>query len=232
MTAPTDPYVAVIFSNLHTGTDPDGYATTAARMEELAASQPGFLGIESVRGEDGSGITVSYWRSEEDARAWKRHGEHLLAQETGRTSWYRRYRVRVATVTREYAFDAGVPDGAGEPDLIFHLALPADWVAATESGWYRVSTRGRSLDDEGFIHCSTRQQLVGVAERFYGDVGEVVILHVDPDRLGAEVRVEPAVEGGGELFPHVYGPIPSSAVVGTTRWARGAGSSWPEPPGL
>lgn len=112
---------------------------------------------------------------------------------------------------------------------LLHIALPDDWATAQQSGEYRVSTRGRSLDDEGFIHCSYPHQLLGVAGRFYGDVDEVLLLHLDPNRLGAEVRVEPAVEGGSELFPHVYGPIPVAAVTATTRWAR-TGAEWSAPP--
>ena len=97
---PPPPYTAVIFTSVRTEDDADGYAATAARMEELAAEQPGFLGIESAR--SGLGITVSYWASAEHARAWKRVSEHLLAQQAGRERWYRGYRVRVATVEREY----------------------------------------------------------------------------------------------------------------------------------
>jgi heme-degrading monooxygenase HmoA len=96
---PEPPYTAVIFTSLRTDGD-RGYAATAARMEELAARQPGYLGIESAR--DGLGITVSYWRSETDAAAWKQVAEHLAAQRRGRQEWYADYRVRVATVTRDY----------------------------------------------------------------------------------------------------------------------------------
>lgn len=69
-------------------------------MAELAVDQPGFLGIESAR--DEIGITVSYWADEEAARAWKQVAGHLLAQRRGREVWYSDYRVRVATVHREY----------------------------------------------------------------------------------------------------------------------------------
>jgi heme-degrading monooxygenase HmoA len=99
---PPPPYTAVIFTSVRTDQDADGYAATSARMEELAAEQPGFLGIESAR--SGLGITVSYWASPEHARAWKKVAEHVLAQRTGRERWYRSYRVRVATVEREYGF--------------------------------------------------------------------------------------------------------------------------------
>jgi heme-degrading monooxygenase HmoA len=96
---PQPPYVAVIFTSIRTEGD-DGYAATAGEMAELAARQPGYLGLESAR--DRIGITVSYWRDEESARAWKQQAAHLVAQKRGRESWYRDYRVRIATVTRDY----------------------------------------------------------------------------------------------------------------------------------
>jgi heme-degrading monooxygenase HmoA len=100
---PTPPYYAVIFSNLRT-TREEEYDATAVRMEELAAQQPGFLGIESVR--DGLGITVSYWESLDAIAAWKAQDEHLLAQQHGRGKWYQNYKVRVARVERDYDFTA------------------------------------------------------------------------------------------------------------------------------
>ena len=98
---PDPPYVAVIFTSLRKTGD-DGYGAAAARMEELAAQQPGYLGIESAR--EGVGITVSYWASEEDARAWKRVAEHAAVQRAGRERWYEEYTVRIALVTRDYRF--------------------------------------------------------------------------------------------------------------------------------
>lgn len=91
------------------GTD-DGYDATAAAMEQLAARQPGYLGIDSVRnGATRFGITVSYWRTEADARAWKAVHEHLIAQQRGRERWYERYEVHVATVTRTYGYSSPMP---------------------------------------------------------------------------------------------------------------------------
>jgi heme-degrading monooxygenase HmoA len=66
----------------------------------LAARQPGYLGVESAR--DGLGVTVSYWADEEAAKAWKAVAEHVGAQQLGKSRWYTQYRVRIATVTREY----------------------------------------------------------------------------------------------------------------------------------
>jgi len=96
---PEPPYYAVIFTSLRTEGD-DGYAEMARRMLELAAVQPGFLGVESAR--EGLGITVSYWQDEESIRAWKAVAEHRLAQKLGRERWYRAYHTRVARVERAY----------------------------------------------------------------------------------------------------------------------------------
>ena len=98
---PEPPYVAVVFSSVRTGPDA-GYAAMGARMEELAAQQPGYLGIENARDADGFGITVSYWADEAAAAAWKQVAEHLVAQRRGRDVWYADYRVRVAVVQRDY----------------------------------------------------------------------------------------------------------------------------------
>ena len=98
---PEPPYYAVIFSSLRTRGD-DGYEHAAARMAELAAQQPGFLGAESTRDTAGFGITVSYWRSEADIAAWRRDAEHRIAQEQGRARWYEHYELRVARVERAH----------------------------------------------------------------------------------------------------------------------------------
>lgn len=99
---PAPPYYAVVFSSLRNGDGDDAYAEAAARMMELAAQQPGYLGAESVRDADGVGITVSYWRSETDILAWKHQAEHAATRARGRSDWYTRYIIRVAKVERAY----------------------------------------------------------------------------------------------------------------------------------
>ena len=100
---------------------------------------------------------------------------------------------------------------------IWHLALESDWTAAVAAGSYRVSTRGLTLDQVGFIHGATHEQVAGVAARFYGDVTEpLLLLEIDADAVrasGTEVVLEDG--GNGELFPHIYGPI-------DTAWVREA----------
>ncbi|OJH35627.1 antibiotic biosynthesis monooxygenase family protein [Cystobacter ferrugineus] len=100
---PEPPYVAVIFTSVRTPVD-EGYAVTSEEMVSMAAGQPGFLGMESARGTDGLGITVSYWRDMESVRAWKAVAEHRTAQRLGRERWYRAYRTRISLVEREYGF--------------------------------------------------------------------------------------------------------------------------------
>lgn len=97
---------------------------------------------------------------------------------------------------------------------IFHLALASDWAKAQEAGRYTISTRGRTLAEEGFIHASRGDQWPGVRERFYAGVTEpLVLLQIDTDRLGVPLIDEPAVPGGTETFPHIYGPLSVEAVV-------------------
>lgn len=96
---------------------------------------------------------------------------------------------------------------------LLHLTDPGSWAEAQRAGSYDRSTRGASLGEVGYVHCSYRDQVERVASVVYGDwTGELVVLRIDPDLLGVEV-VEENHEGGDELFPHVYAPIPVEAVT-------------------
>lgn len=105
---PEPPYYAVIFSSRRNRDDANGYETMAQQMLALAARQDGYLGIESTRDADGTGITVSYWRDEAAIAAWKTQAEHRIAQALGRSRWYEQFEVRIARVERAYAFASGV----------------------------------------------------------------------------------------------------------------------------
>jgi len=94
---------AVIFTSTRTGGD-NGYAEASERMMQLVAEQPGFRGIDSIRGADGVGITVSYWESEAAILAWREHPEHRVIQARGRAEWYSAFQTRVCRVEREYRF--------------------------------------------------------------------------------------------------------------------------------
>lgn len=92
---------AVIFS-AEMSEDLDGYDEMIARMRDLAAKQPGYMGMESTM-QGTREITVSYWRNPDDIALWKQHPEHVQAQQLGRARWYRSYTVRVARIERCYA---------------------------------------------------------------------------------------------------------------------------------
>jgi uncharacterized protein (DUF952 family) len=96
--------------------------------------------------------------------------------------------------------------------IVYHVASAEDWQPAQEAGEYRTSTRGRSLEEEGFIHCSQASQVAPVANRFYRDAADLVLLTIDPARLRSELRYE-AVPGWDEPFAHIYGPLNTDAVV-------------------
>jgi glutathione S-transferase len=93
---------------------------------------------------------------------------------------------------------------------LFHLALKGDWEQAQDSGTYQWSTRGMRLTEVGFIHCSWQEQVPKTFERFYADAGEIVLLEIDPTRLNSPLRADAIPTG--ELFPHLYGPLPIEAV--------------------
>ncbi len=107
------PYYAVIFTSTRHPTQGDGYSETDAQMEIMARAQPGFLGFEWVSqsatangGPEGEvqSMSVSYWESDEDIKAWKRVLEHLAAQARGKKEWYLRFELRVCRVERAYGW--------------------------------------------------------------------------------------------------------------------------------
>ncbi len=102
---PKPPYYAVVFSSQRTTADAEGYAEMSDRMFALAAQQPGYLGVEAVHGEDGFGMTVSYWESLDAIRNWREQAEHKIAQQQGRATWYEQYKIRICLVETEYGFD-------------------------------------------------------------------------------------------------------------------------------
>jgi uncharacterized protein (DUF952 family) len=95
---------------------------------------------------------------------------------------------------------------------LYHLTERPTWLAALEAGEYRMSTRGVTLAEEGFIHCSLRHQLRSVAELFYADADDLVVLIIDSDKVPAPVRFE-APAAGADKFPHIYGALPATAVT-------------------
>lgn len=117
-------------------------------------------------------------------------------------------------------------------ELIYHCSLVSDWAAAQAAGSYEVSTRGRSLVQEGFLHASYAGQVAGVLGRFYADVTEpMVLLVIDPELLTVPVVPEspPGVSSDdAEQFPHIYGPLDPAAVIDVVPLRR-AGPRWVVP---
>jgi heme-degrading monooxygenase HmoA len=104
---PKPPYYAVVFTSVRTAEEPERYAQMAERMVELASHQLGFLGVESVRDENGVGITVSYWDSREAIAAWGRVAAHREAQRLGMSVWYEHFRLRICRVEEDRVFHSG-----------------------------------------------------------------------------------------------------------------------------
>jgi uncharacterized protein (DUF952 family) len=96
--------------------------------------------------------------------------------------------------------------------VIYHIATAADWARAQRDERYTTSTRDRTLAEEGFIHASAAEQVAAVANAFYRGVPDLIVLVIDPDRVGAEIRYELVA---GSSYPHIYGPLNTDAVVGT-----------------
>ena len=100
--------------------------------------------------------------------------------------------------------------------MLFHLIEPRRWKRAQAEGRYTGSTRGRELEEEGFIHLSRRDQVAGVLAAFYSDLPDLLVLHIDETRLTDPVRddvVGTDATGAPIVFPHLYGPLPTGAVV-------------------
>jgi heme-degrading monooxygenase HmoA len=104
MFTPPPGAIAVIFLSGRSAADPEGYAQAAEAMADAAARMPGYLGIDSARDADGVGITVSWWRDEATAIAWRDDPDHARIRDQGRAIWYDWYRVIVATVDRAYGW--------------------------------------------------------------------------------------------------------------------------------
>lgn len=97
-------YYAVIFTSQRTERDGEGYGEMAEIINTLAQQQPGFLRVESVRNDEGRGITVSYWESLEAIQTWKDNAKHLTAQQLGKGKWYTNYQVEICQIIKDYSF--------------------------------------------------------------------------------------------------------------------------------
>lgn len=103
-------------------------------------------------------------------------------------------------------------DDRAEGPWIFHLAIVDEWENAVAAGSYDRSTLNISLAEQGFIHCSFARQVQSIGDLLYAGRSDVVLLRIDPKQVEAEIRVE-NLDGGSSPFPHIYGPLPVTAVV-------------------
>ena len=110
---------------------------------------------------------------------------------------------------------------------LFHITSEREFLLAQTAGEYRP----KAFDREGFIHCSYARQVESVAGRIFRGITGLVLLEIDPGKLTAAV-VEENLEGGVERFPHIYGPLPLSAVVGTHPFPCRADGGFDLPPGV
>ena len=97
--------------------------------------------------------------------------------------------------------------------VIYHIAIASEWAQAQRDGEYTTSTRGLTLQEQGYTHASTAEQVAPVANQFYKGLPDLLVLVIDTDRVGPEIRFE-QVPGWETPFPHIYGPLNVGAVTG------------------
>ena len=102
-----------------------------------------------------------------------------------------------------------------DPAALYHLATGPEWAAYQGAG----AIDPASLADEGFVHCSWGRQVGGTVAKHFGGVTDLLALELDPSALGDVELIEEDSYGSGQAFPHAYGPIPATAVLGTVRVA-------------
>ena len=107
---------------------------------------------------------------------------------------------------------------------IFHITKRQEWGKARREGSYEPP----SLASEGFIHCSTSDQVVRTANRLFRGQTGLVLVEIDTDRVEAEVKYENC-EGGQEDFPHIYGSLDSDSVVHVMGFEPGEDGSFVMP---
>lgn len=111
--------------------------------------------------------------------------------------------------------------------MIFHITTAGAWTAAQKEGTYHHE----SLETEGFIHCSQRDQLVETANLVFRGQTGLVILCIDRHKVGAPVQDDPA-PARGDSFPHIYGRLNLDAVVAVVAFAPNAAGEFTLPPDL
>jgi uncharacterized protein (DUF952 family) len=109
-------------------------------------------------------------------------------------------------------------------ETIYHITTRVEWLKGMRQGEYRSAT----LEDEGFMHCSTLAQVAGSANKHFYRRGGLALLHIDPERVAAEIRTE-NLAGGETLFPHIYGPLNLDAVISVEAFEPGSDGTFTYP---
>ena len=104
--------------------------------------------------------------------------------------------------------------------VIYHIAFPADWKQAQDDGEYTMSTRGRTLEQQGFIHAGQAHQVAPGANAIYSEDDDLLVLVIDEGCVKPDIRYE-AVPGWDDPFPHIYGPLNLDAVTAVCPLKRG-----------
>ena len=111
-------------------------------------------------------------------------------------------------------------------ESIYHITTRAAWSAGKEAGAYKAD----SLESAWFIHCSKAEQVLRVANEFYSNLPDLVILVIDPSRLKPMLHWEPGTDKADELFPHIYGPLNLDAVLNVFDLKPGLDGKFKLPP--
>ena len=113
-------------------------------------------------------------------------------------------------------------------DFIVHICTCLSWEEAQGPGEYR----GPSLETQGFIHCSKPDQVLTVANNFYQETPDLVILWIDPKKVKNEIKYEPGSDNNDETFPHIYGPLNIDAVLVAYDFRPASDGVYQDVPGL
>jgi uncharacterized protein (DUF952 family) len=111
--------------------------------------------------------------------------------------------------------------------FIYHITTTREWSAAKTAGTYSPA----NFITDGFIHCSFKDQVAIVANKYYADINDLVLLKIETDLVPANI-IEENLDGGSENFPHIYGKLPSNAVITSAPLPRDAGGRYTFPPQL
>ncbi|HON82697.1 MAG TPA: DUF952 domain-containing protein [Caldisericia bacterium] len=98
-------------------------------------------------------------------------------------------------------------------NIILHITKYEQWIREKETGKYK----GDTLGSQGFIHCSTKEQILRIANSLFKNQKGLVLIVIDSNKVNSEIRYE-NLEGGSELFPHIYGPLNIDAVINVLKF--------------